>query len=552
MVPKSKIRRRRKKITADPPADTRSQPDPSHSPSTNNDQTKHPYRFSIKPKVNAVHLRGEKEIMLALSNRTKDTADDDSRSPNSLEFFTDGLMEIEDSDEKLRTNQRLSSAEDNKTLSDSTDGQQLVSSFVIVEEDAVVQQWRPELVEKPDADLFMEKEVTKKADVEDQSENDAVSLEELRNVEDDGLFVYKQLSRIKEINENFLIERLLLANHKDCVRVQNGRRQLVMLQKFRDDSGKLFRSVCSKEFIAIHYEPRSLQESGTVNVSDRTSQLHLFIESIEWDALNDEANQEEILTKTIQDLFVEYQRSNQVNNIGRLEQKLQSIRILLEQYEGIPESRDVEQFIFDRRDLRNKIHREQKSMRDNILGILDKWLQLKDLRKKQGFAKTNLKLVIRTTETDMEEDQKRWDLDFNAELNEVLEEALQFYNKGKRRHDGEGDGPEVELKKPNPEEIEDMLHDIFMRSRRHPGEPIVRLEVEQQKMELKENTTTTSTKQSIGIRVNVGKQKKEMVRKAACMSSKVVLNVEFKLQVDDGDADGCHVAVSSFNFSDIH
>lgn len=550
MIAKSKIRRRRKKINKDL-ADVET----SHqqtSPPTLTD-LKNPYRSDRKPKLNAVYVGEEQEIQKCLTYRMQRKSIDYkvcTKSPSAsqklqweLDFFHDGLMLSDEQDLDEKYPMMLSSGNDKQSL-DGVDGQLLASSFVLIDHDIVAEVWKPMLIEKADPELFIKfKGVTNNHFDDDNDSN----FEELRDLNDDGLFVYERASRVSKSSENFIIKRLLLANKNDCVRVQGKTRILIGLPESHETSGILYRSICSKQFIPTHYEPRFLHDVGTVNVYCKTTELHLFFESIEWD-FNYDLNEEEMLTQTIQELYSHYQQSNQINDIGRLVQKLQSVRDLLEQFEKLDEKddREIQQFIFDRRDLRNKIHREHQTIRDNILAILDKWTKLKDLRKRQGFAGTNLKLVIHTTETDMEADKRRWDLDFNYELNEVLEEAIQFYITGHRLRlrNGGGDGLDVEYKKPNPEEIEDMLYDIFLRSRRHPGEPIVRLEIQGESSNNGSNMASLCSTQKIAIQIQVGKTRKEVIRTTSCVANKIILNFDCRLIVTNINADGCYITVS--------
>lgn len=555
MIKRKQIRRRRKKNNADPPPlDTSNLPPDLVSRPTST-ESKNPYKSLRKPNLSDVYLREEQDIKQALTkllfNRKsrqeldidEDSANSSKRLQRELDFFTNGLREnFLTDEEQVENNQMVNSSGEDRAVSEGTDGQLMASSFVLIEDDLVVEMYKPTLVEKPDSDLFI-------GNSKIEENNDDI-LEESRNLEDEGLFVHQRTFRVGEPNERFLIERLLLANRKDCVRMKDGQRLLVGLRQSDDGTGGVYRSTCAKEYLPIHYEPRPQEEAISKPNSLRPkSELHLFLESIDW-ANKYDVSLEKQLTQTIEMLHSEYQSYNQINDLGRLVQRLKSIRNLLNQFDEIPAEADLDQVIFDRRDLRNKIHRENQCMRDNVIAILDKWVQLKELRKKQGFASTDLKLVIRTTATDMEEDQKRWDLDFNVELNEVLEEAIQFYNRSRRLRNSLGDGDvlENETKKPNPEEIEDMLHDIFMRSRRHPGEPIVRLELEHQKIgSMKKAHSSIAEGQNITIRVLVDQVKKVVLRKVTCVDSKDFLNVDVKLLVDS-HADGCHVVVSFYSW----
>lgn len=564
MIPKSKIRRRRKKIPVDLPSlsDPQRSADTAHSESTDLIRS---HRAEHKLKLNEIYVRDEQEVKTALTYRMKNADTAAPRADHSpsesqklqceLDFFTDALRENNENVMDDKTDASHQTDGDEKAPSEATtagDGQLMASSFVLIDDDPVVQVWRRAVNDKADAELFITNANTVKQNVDEVEGPE--SLIEARDEENDGLFVHQRPPRLSEADEDFLIERILLTGHTDCVRINKGRRQLIGLQSSGNDSASrlLYRSVSSKEFIPIRYEPRhepNVSQHAT-SVVDDTSELHMTLESIEWD-INHEANQEQKLTRIIQDLYRDYQRYNQVNTIGRLEQKLQSIRDLLLKFERNPCDRDITQFICDRRDLRNKIHREHTTMRNNVLTLLDKWVQLKELRQAQGFTSTCLKMVIRTTDTDLVEDQKRWDLDFNAELNEVLEEAIQFYKQGKQARvkpkEGEGDVPdEFESKKPNPEEIEEMLHDIFVRSRRHPGEPIVRLEIEQLQLGA-EGRKPSSVTQNFYIRLSIGKQKKEFMRKAMSVDNKVILSVDVKMLVpysEHHQPNGWHILAS--------
>lgn len=558
MVPKTKIRRRRKKIPlASIPVVGVAKLEAGEASQKATEDVQNPHlNAEHKPKLSEIYVREEKEVKKALTFRMniKQKKQEYPESPSlsqklrqELEFFTD----CNENDTKFTARDPSDlpdgkcSEVDDKTISEPIDGhQQLASSFVQIDDEPVVQIWKPEKIDVVDAELFLTNQIK-------ETDNLNENIVEARNLEDDGICVHEPPAALAEVDEDFLIRRLLQGKHYDCIRLQKGKHKLFGLKRFTEESFGRFRSVSSKEFVPIFFEPRSEANDANKNVSDKSgmNELHLCVESIKWDNAN-EVTEEQRLTRLIEDLYDEYRNHNQINTIGQLEQKLKSIRDILQQFEAHPaHDRDISQFIFDRRDLRNKLHREHQSMRDNVVAILEQWVQLKSVRKSQGFVGTPLKLVIRTTDTDMVADQKRWDLDFNAELNEVLEEAIQFYEDSRKRKIRKTSGVELESDsgKPNPEEIEDMLHDIFSRSRRHPGEPIIRLELEEQTCDIGE-PNKISLEQCYNIQISIAKQKKMFSKKVASKgNSKVRLNAEALLRVAKDEEEGCHIVVSKTN-----
>lgn len=341
------------------------------------------------------------------------------------------------------------------------DGPQLTSSYVQLDDDAVTEKWIKAKVHFDQA--YIPSSTTIVADDESQSAEPA------RNLDDEGLFVWPKPVLSSKRNEILTINRCLDSAPPVWTQCNQNTTELVGLRDFTA-SRELIKSVASKVFVTHHFAPipisKALATDALPTIAENILNIHVGEMCI---AASSRERKEQTIAGQIDALYQQYlDRMENRGTTEHLKQKLDVVRQLLAQTqsdEAIKRKRITE----DRRDTRRALYRELQADRELLERILEKWKSLKEVRHQQGFNETALRLIIKAEPVDEDSDRREWDEKFSLELNECLEEALDSYQAGK----------EVghRVKRPNADEIEDDLHEMFVKALRHPGEPKLFLEL---------------------------------------------------------------------------
>ncbi|KAG4068603.1 hypothetical protein HA402_004944 [Bradysia odoriphaga] len=412
-----------------------------------------------KPKLNANYKTEELEVQSALLSRQKNDSDLDAQTiDRQISFFVNNVVvtQPEDivpnngSEQSLRTN-------DN--------GLQLASSFVQIEDENPVEKCNKGKIFFDDDQLLYYPGGRRSDGTKDYHSS-----------RDDGLFEPNKPSRSKGMT--LLINRFSEENSNDWVTETD---QLTGLQNFVQ-STRLVRSVAEKEFTPILYNCRPHSTKGNQAHSDlnREKILKIHIHDVTFHS-HPCLNKEQVLARNIENRYKQYTLRQTMAVAERLQQKVNALRKLqmLAADENVDNKRTYRN---DIRDLRTQLHREQRIDRDILTSILEQWKLLKKLRTDQGFVTTSIKLTIRTDPVDESVDREAFSRDFELELNEIFEEAMQDYlTDRKHRKSGPDNSDDFELikkmVKPDIEVIRKKLLAEYSMCMRPPGEPIIRVEL---------------------------------------------------------------------------
>lgn len=433
---------------------------------------------------------------------------------------------------------------------DSHQPQQLASSFIRIDGDdgddePVIRPWLPKRLQlaDPTSELFFDS-----SKMAEQSDDD--KLAHVRNSEQDGLFIQPRPVGFTEKSEKFIIERLLATGHTELVQISNGRRQLRDLRAYGSTKVYPKRLVFDRGFRPSIFDGSRAQLATVDTKASR--QLRLFVRSISFDRTDLSHHDEEArLAEQIQKQYVRYVERERSPIEGQLMAKLQAIRKVLN--DNFNESADastfdsqrqhqLDNYRAERRDLRNRLHRERRTDRQLLRSILEQWKRLKDVRQRQNAVHTKLKLVIRTQEADESDDRRRWDRDFQTEYREVLEEAIRAYEKGVAEKQRDGEKPA----RPDAEKLRSTLHEVFSKSRRHPGEPHIGLQLERLEVDVDHDKSGVTKRFTVQLMVP-NKKAESSVKVTQMVGQTAFLNAEFSidwLTSEKVDTKGCKLVVS--------
>lgn len=470
--------------------------------------------FSPKVKSQFINEDVEIETAMLLKHLTKDT-EFTLKKQRAIEFFTSNVpmdtatatskrgknsTAMENADEQIEIMQ----SPDDRTITEQfpADGPQL-ASFYLNEDlnfDTVVVPFQKQTYESLNQQMFYAPAVVLPKqfpqDIESANTTAGQSIV-LRNVADEGYFI-RPKPNISRVNLALFINRLIEEGDFRWYDFQT--------HEIKDlfditISKRLMKTFCAEEFHPIDYPPTSVfLELDTFSFQDRVLKIH--IKYIYFD-IHPSFNDEQRLARELESLYDEYAAQKQNDILGKIETKLKILRQLLETVSskgGSTKDRnkkrpqnaaamDTLQVHRDElKELRATWHRESARHRELMKTILEKWSTLKKLRDGIAQPDTSLKLVIKAFDTDRAKDEYEWAERFELEHREMLDEAMELYRKQKaaRRKlaksgiqtEDEENFLNAEIPKPNPDEIEQELLDIYAASVRPPGEQIIDFELE--------------------------------------------------------------------------
>lgn len=360
------------------------------------------------------------------------------------------------------------------------DGPQLASSYVNDGDESIVKLHTKFKLELDATELYFPSlNLPKwKHDIEHVGQSDA-------DLADHGHHVYEK-PKVMTINRAQMIDRFIEEDSIDWLQSDNN--ELIGLTAFVQDE-KLYKSECLHEFIPKNFPPTAVETTLVSNINDDKI-LKISIENIVFDQ-HPAFNKEQKLAREIESLYEQYTARKFNDVVGNVEMKLNVLRQLMANTPRKPSDLTEETFKTYRlelRDLRNRLHRERKTDRDIVTDILNKWQELKKERE-GNTPRTTLKLVIKTQDVDPAKDQIDWNYAFNMELNEILQESMDFYREERRKlknraKELKANGSDAnyddipKIQRPDSNVIRQHLYDIYKNSMRPPGEQLVDLELE--------------------------------------------------------------------------
>lgn len=477
-----KKRRRKRKKSAIPISTTQSHSAVKSKPASHIDAVATAIPVP-KLRLSKAFLKEEADIQNAIVAHRDKAKLSENESANKLDadiaFFSDRIF-VADFDVQSAIVQTNTPTSDKTT---DQDGQQLASSYVQIDDESVVYKWTKETIKCNDNALLYYPDAAV-ASVTLDSESEIMEIQ-CRDLSDEGLFVHAKAHHICKRNRNLLINRFIEEGStekwlkKSAV---NESLEIRDLRNFVNDTG-LYRN--DSEHTFEPYEClRTIQANempaNTYTVADRILRVH--VSDVDF-YTHPSYTKEYMFAKRLEFLYAQYAERKQENIIEKLENRLESLRHLIT--ESNADNTTDTQLRDDLRDTRNLVYREGKFDRQLMHALLEQWRSLKQLREKQGFNRTSIRVVIKTDDVDAAGDRRRWNAKFEHELKEIFEDAMAIYYKqyGERQRIQSSvneESAEVlrKVSKPDVEEISDNLHRIYMESIRHPGEAIVSIELE--------------------------------------------------------------------------
>lgn len=317
----------------------------------------------------------------------------------------------------------------------------------------------------------------------------------VRNIADEGIFVNEK-PILSSRNLNQLINRFIEDNSLHWLTSDNT--DIANMIQFVTGN-RLFTSNCGKKIRPILFPITSVATSSAYVLQDKI--LKIQIQDIQFEE-HPSYNAEQTIVRKIEKLYEEYASRRQSDIVGEIQAKLDVMRKLVTSTAqnhsdslrprratttaSGDESASNRSHRSELRDLRNRLHREEKADRDIAQNLMKEWLALKEIREKQGNNRTALKLVIKTSNVNASDDERVWEYRFNFEFNEIFEEAMEFYREERRKQKEQArkqkDSPNFEplqkVRRPDLDEIRRQLFDIYSNSVRPPGEQIVDFELD--------------------------------------------------------------------------
>ncbi|XP_027211413.2 coiled-coil and C2 domain-containing protein 2A [Penaeus vannamei] len=360
---------------------------------------------------------------------------------------------------------------------------------------------------------------------------------EVRDLEDEGLYIGEK-PYITQTNINIIENRIL----------RQGNRHWFSETGYLDRqdnpiNDQFFHHLSSDgdahpESLAVFVRPRpgeflhtpSQDEGGVLDVE--VHQLSFLHHSL--------FSPEHVLASQLTQDYGTYTERMRINKTKILQNKLGVLRQALAKLHHIAPGRKHHRSVHDEIDTarRLEIYRQEikecreefiaeaEKDRNLLMSILKTWKNIKNLRKKNKYQSTALKLVIKKEEVDKEEEEEKRKVELEEEMKEILEEYDEDFAKKIKKYEKEMAewkaahkkrkeakkrqqqrsksemGEDIkgsilqaaqdetllstpELPKPQPptsvekHKIELEVLEVFSRTRRPPGEPIVHLELTQ-------------------------------------------------------------------------
>lgn len=210
--------------------------------------------------------------------------------------------------------------------------------------------------------------------------------------------------------------------------------------------------------------------------------------------------EEHRLANKLESLYKVYEEKLYNNYIEKITIELKTVREIIQKLfekienDNVTNNNDnlqkLENYMQHAKNLRNALYKEELINKNLIKSILDTWLALKSLRKRQGIEYTNIKLKIQVEENERNMEEILWEKRFQIELNEIVREEYEIYYREKRnqKHEKSSKVHQMIINKPNIEVIKKNLRDTLTACTKLPGEPNIILSIiNNNKNELRSN-----------------------------------------------------------------
>lgn len=451
----------------------------------------------IFPQLNEHFLRQEAEIETAmLLKKFNEDTDHSTRKEFEIAFFTSSIG-LEDGATDQRTEGEIEADVDVLPTPSSVrtmhpdDGPQYASSYLHDDDKCLVEPYQKTSIEFDEQLLFLPELSVSTEKQPRQPDIEAVAAAACHRMPaNEGLFVHEQPELVNR-NHAQMINRLVEEHAWHWLDADG--QQIAHLASFLSDR-RPFKSDGGRKMRPVLY-PFTSVETSSAAYALQDKVLKIRIQDLLFEQ-HPSYSQEQLIARKVEQLYNQYAMRRQTDVVAGLQMKLDVLRQLITSSAPMHSGEDsVRSSATDDscnrtqrnelRDLRNRLHREEKTDRDILQGLLQEWRALKMIREKQKMNQTQLRLVIKTREVDAADDEQNWNYRFNLEMNEIYEEAMEFYREERRLQqtivnlDGSvGDIEQLQkTRRPDLDEIRQQLHDIYANCVRPPGEQIVDFEL---------------------------------------------------------------------------
>lgn len=422
-------------------------------------------------KISEKYLKEDIQVENSLKERNL-TDDDDytKQKQDEIDFFCDPFSSVPLNVEKFHktgdTDEENGSEKDDEELSRKSEDQQsnnsspnthMASTYIGQDYDTVVEKFELTRISYDELELLYYPKVRNltQTKVKDEENN-------LRNKEDEGLFLADPPKISKMSNKLLLLERLNESNAADLL-TENGD-----LKNFHEILGdEMYRLRCDKEFTPIYVPPQPMTFEPLDKILTERKFLKIFIANLNFDQHKLFTN-EHHAARMVEKLFSEYERRQKFDIAETLRNKLKKLREAKE--ENITKSKNEEVSLTQQiKKVRLKLHVEEQYDYKILKSLLENWKNLKTIRKNQNFALTNVVLKIQKKDIEVEELQNERQQRYDAELNEMINEEFEKYYAAKqvyKQHvksinDPENISNEQEvLKKPKKPDIDKIVGEL--------------------------------------------------------------------------------------------
>lgn len=394
-------------------------------------------------KVSEKYLSDEVQVEKSLKLRHQNLPVDDDYSKqkqNEIDFFCDPFssvqpefgksVQIDLQDEKPSDDEVSQKSDPHSARSNESPVTHLASTYIGHEFDPVVGKFELTRISYDEEELLFRP----KTELSDRQINDEEKA--MRDHKDEGLFIPEAPRLSKPSNKLLLLDRLYESGSTELI---DSSGDLKNFHKIFDDD--IYRLVSDKKFIPIYVPPMPMTFDKINTIINDKKYLKIYISHMEFDQHHLFTNEHHV-AKIVEKLFAEYERRKVADLVGTLRKKLNNMRDMkAKNYPttDVPKSarsiRNDELALNQQiKNVRQKLHVEEKYDHMVLKNLLENWRSLKTFRNQQTFSYTKIALKIQKFEIDLTARQIEWQQQYDAELNEMISEEFDEYHVLKQKY----------------------------------------------------------------------------------------------------------------------
>lgn len=394
-------------------------------------------------KISEKYLNDEIQVEKSLKLRHAGKPSDDEFAKQKqieIDFFCDPFSSVPLEIEKTSRRDSTSGVEGNENdhdddvshksevhsaRSNESPNTHLASTYIGPEHDTVIGKFELTRIAYDELDLlFRPKAEPLKVLPKDEEQG-------LRFTRDDGFYVPDPPSIRNSSNKLLLLNRL---NESGATEFIDSSGDLKNFTKLVDDD--IYRLRCDKTFTPIFFPATPMTFDSFDKIINEKKFLKIYVSHMTFDQHNLFSN-EHYLAKMVEKIFDEYDRRKKLDVVGTLRKKLCNLREVKSQNFPTPTDaprsartvrNDELALNLQIRNVRRKLHVEEKYDHKLLKGLLENWKSLKNIRTQQTYAFTHVALKIQKFDMDLAARQAEWQQRYDAELNEMIAEEFEDYH----------------------------------------------------------------------------------------------------------------------------